>query len=282
MPAPGFKKLLRYVQVLCFCGAIALLILSAAIYVEWKRDNAILRRQALEVTGGARSASDAIVALNHWVYEDGGFSKNQRYFLFRPLGPTPVQILHSGGDCADKSRLLSAMLGQIGISSALVILYPCRTCGPIHTVVEAAYEKGRMVVDPIWDIEYPEGDGRYYGVRDLASTTRGRSRLMRLKAESSPTAKIASMPPGEATFDYARGLNWDKNAMTRMAAAVLRRMNLEPTFLPRPRILEDPQRAVWALLLVPAIVFFVMGLAVRSWRRRPVNCPSYTPVPGSH
>ena len=284
MPSSGFERFLRNAQVLSFCAAAALLMISSAIYFDWTRDNAVLRRQALEVTRSARNTSDAIAALNHWVYRDGGFAKNQRYYLVRLLGPAPIQILHSGGDCSDKSRLLSAMLYQIGIHSSLVMLYPCPNCSSIHTVVEAAYGKGRMVVDPIWDIEYPAGDGRYYGVRDLAGQALGRDWVMRLKAQSSPSAKIAQMPLDEAAFDYARGMNWDKNTLTRMAATVFQRMDIQPAFLPRPRILEDPQFAVCASLLFSSATLFLIGLAVRGWRSSRYGYPrgqSHKPVPGS-
>jgi hypothetical protein len=253
---------LRRLRTTCFATVFALLVLSGTICVDWSRENVILRRQAREVTKGSPSRSDAIIALNHWVYGHEGFAKNHNYFLLEPLGPTPLQILHSGGDCSDKSRLLSALLYQIGISSGLVMIYPCATCGPIHTVVEANYDNGRMVVDPIWNVDYPAGGGKYYGVRELAGTDLGRDRVMQLRAQSSPTDKIALMPDTEATFDYAVSLNWNKNAVLRASAAMLRRMNVEPGLLLRPRIMEDPKLAMWVVLLVAAVAIWALGAAV--------------------
>jgi len=261
-----FDTFLRHSQAVLFSAAAASLIVSGVIYFAWRRDNRVLRRQAQEAARGARTTADAIVALNRWVYQDGGFAKNHGYYLLRQLGPTPLQILHSGGDCADKSRLLSAMLYQVGIPSSLVMIYPCRDCEPIHTVVEARYDQGRMVVDPVWGIEYPAGNGRYYGLRELAWSALGRSWVSHLKAQSSASAKIAAMPPREATFDYATGLNWDKNRITRVASAILQRMHLEVAFLPRPRILEDPQLALWVSLLALATPLFALGMAVGAWR----------------
>src|SRR5579864_4505326 len=130
MQAAFTTRLLRLARTGCFTVASALLILSGITFVDWTRENAVLRRHALEVTRGAANRSDAIIALNHWVYGHEGFAKNQNYFVVKALGATPLQVLRSGGDCSDKSRLLSAILDQIGISSGLVMIYPCATCPP--------------------------------------------------------------------------------------------------------------------------------------------------------
>jgi hypothetical protein len=254
-----YWALLRYMRLAALSGASALLILSGIVYSDWTRDSRTLRRQALEITRTAKTQAEVVVALNHWVYGNQGFAKNHSYFWIETLGPTPIDILRSGGDCSDKSRLLSAMLFQIGIRSGLIMIYPCPDCAPIHTVVEADYEKGRMVVDPIWNIDYPTGDGRYYGVRDLAGTPRGRDWLIRLKAESPPSSKITAMPATEATFDYARGLNWNKNPIMRGGASMLRRIHVDPFLLRRPRLMEDPKLAIWTLLLVVAIALVALA-----------------------
>lgn len=262
---------LRRTRAACFAGATVSLILSGAIYANWTAENGVLRQQALEATRGAATTSEAIVRLNHWTYGHEGFAKNHSYFWVKALGPTPVQILHSGGDCADKSRLLSAMLSQLGIPSGLVMVYPCAACSPIHTVVEADYERGRMVVDPIWNVDYPAGGGRFYGIHDIAGTALGRQRIAILKAQNTSSAKIAAMPDTEATFDYARGLNWDKNAVMRTAAAMLRRLHVNPAFLLRPRILEDPKLALWVAFLLLAAFLFVAGalIGLVAQRHRP-------------
>jgi hypothetical protein len=69
--------------------------------------------------------------------------------------------MEQGGECGDKSRLVAAMLNSLGIDAGLVMIAPFQHCGFIHTVVEAQYEAGRMVVDPTWDVDYPTGDGRF-------------------------------------------------------------------------------------------------------------------------
>lgn len=270
MDSPRSAQLTSRFGGVCWTLSLISLFFSFAIGLSWIKDNASLRKQALAVVGRQTSRSASVVALNNWVYGNRGFAKNKESFLFSALGPTPVQIMRSGGDCADKSRLLSAMLFQIGISSGLVMIYPCPTCMPIHTVVEAEYENGRMVIDPIWDIDYPLLNGKYLGVADMAGTDLGRKRLIHLKEKIGPSGKIWSMPPSEATFDYARAINWDKNGDTRAATKLLRKLGIEPNSLFRPRMLEDPKLAIWLLSLWLSISVFSIGLVVeiRSRKRR--------------
>jgi hypothetical protein len=198
-------------------------------------------------------------AINDWVYHHRGFSKNEHYFIAPMLGPTPVQVLEAGGDCADKSRLVAAMLNELNIRAGLVMLSPCPRCGFIHTVVEAQSENGRMVVDPVWNVDYPTATGRFLGVHDLAGTNFGQQRIAELQRQRGTTDKIAQMPASEATFDHAVAINWDKNAMTRVVAEALKFLGYSPETMFRPRFLEDPKLAL--LLLVGCI-----GIAVIAGR----------------
>jgi Transglutaminase-like superfamily len=234
--------------------------LAAALdlYVSWHSDNALLRSQAFSITEKLSSDSERIVAINEWVYHNQGFGKNKQYFVLPNLGPTPIQVLKSGGDCADKSRLVAAMLNELGIQAGLVMIFPCTTCAPIHTVVEARYEKGRMVVDPIWNINYPTGDGRYFGVSDLAGTDRGRRQLTQLQKERGPTDKrIQVMPTTEATFDFAKSINWQK---IPTIYTIIKNLGYSPEDLFRPRVLEDPKLAIVIILLVGASGCVVAGI----------------------
>ena len=166
-----------------YCLAAVFCVLGGAIAADWSYENSILRQQAREIVTGLSKPSDRIAAINAWVYGNQGFDPNKNYFLFAPLGPTPVQVLHYGGDCSDKSRLVSAMLAQLDISSGLIMIKECPDCLPIHTVVEAEHESGRMVVDPIWNVDYPGPDGRYWGVADLAGKSVGWEHVLQLKEQ---------------------------------------------------------------------------------------------------
>ena len=245
---------------------------AISIWYSWVGDNAILREKALAITAGVTSASARIVAVNHWVYHNQGFGKNEHFFLVPALGPTPNQILESGGDCSDKSRLVSAMLRELGIESGLAQIFLCRNCIPIHAFVEAVYEGGRMVVDPIWDLDYPAGDGRYLGIRDLAGTSRGRDHLAELQSQRPAGDKIRSMPAAEATFDFAKSVNWEKNVVSRTVAYVLTFLGYDPDELLRPHFLEDPKLALtWFFLGIAAMLIiasFVVGLLFPSLAHR--------------
>src|SRR5712675_3418184 len=203
-------------NLIIFSAAIPL-ICAISLYFNWQQDSAVLRRQTLAITAHLDSDSARIRAVNDWVYHNKGFDPNDQYFVVSALGPTPIQVMARGGFCADKSRLVAAMLNSIGIDAGLVMISPCLYCGFIHTVVEAQYENGRMVVDPIWNIDFPTEDGKFLGVMDLAGTSRGRDRIVELQHQRQATDKIAGIPEMDAMFDYAVSINWNRNIVTRTA-----------------------------------------------------------------
>ena len=231
---------------------------AIGIWSSWVNDNAVLREKAVAVTAGLTEPSAKISAINHWVYRNQGFRKNERFFLFPALGPIPNQVVESGGDCGDKSRLVSAMLWQLGIDSGLALIFPCRDCGPIHAVVEAEYEAGRMVVDPTWDVDYPAGDGKFLGIQELAGTSRGRERVADLQGRRGAGDKIQLMPESDATFDYAVAVNWQKNAFSRSIASSLRLLGYSPEHVLRPHFLEDPKLAMALFLFICAGMLFII------------------------
>jgi Transglutaminase-like superfamily len=245
-----------------FAGALGL-------FVDWQHDNAILQHQSIEITKNLHTDAERIRAINDWVYQNHGFAQNDHYFIMRALGPTPIQVLEAGGDCSDKSRLVAAMLNELNIGAGLVMLSTCTQCRFIHTVVEGQHESGRMVVDPIWHIDYPAADGRFLGVRDLAWTALGRDHLAALKERRGPADKIAAMPDSEATFDYAVAINWNKNGLTRAVAATLEYLGYDPERMFRPRFLEDPKLALilFLICLGVAVVFarLLFHLSGRVW-----------------
>ena len=264
-------------NLIIFLAAIPL-ICAISLYFNWRQDNAVLRRQALAITAHLDSDSARIQAVNDWVYHNKGFDPNDQYFVVSALGPTPIQVMARGGFCADKSRLVAAMLNSIGIDAGLVMISPCLYCGFIHTVVEARYKGGRMVVDPTWNVDYPTGDGRFLGVTDLSGTNRGQERVAELRHQRPVTDKIQNMPDADAAFEYAVAMNWDKNLVTRSVAATLRLMGYQPETLLRPRLLEDPKLFLISFLLgvatTMALASFLLDPVVRAVTKRPtVSAP---------
>lgn len=259
-------------NLIIFAAAVPL-ICAISLYFNWQQDNAVLRRQALAITGHLDSDSARIRAVNDWVYHNKGFDPNDQYFVVSALGPTPIQVMARGGFCADKSRLVAAMLHSIGIDAGLVMISPCLYCGFIHTVVEARYEGGRMVVDPTWNVDYPTGDGSFLGVADLSGTNRGQERVAELRHQRPVTDKIQNMPDADAAFEYAVAMNWDKNRVTRSVAATLRLMGYQPETLLRPRLLEDPKLFLISFLLglmtTMVLASFLLDPGVRAITKRP-------------
>ena len=253
-------------RIVWLISAVSLLC-AIGVWFSWQQDEVVLRQWTEVVIKDLHADSARIRAINDWVHRNKGFAKNDRYFIMPVLGPTPIQVMEQGGDCSDKSRLVTAMLKSIGINAGLVMISPCLDCGFIHTVVEAEYESGRMVVDPTWDIDYPTGDGRFFGVRELAGTDRGRERIIELQRQRLITDTIAGMPPTEATFDYAVAMNWDRDIVTRSVAAMLKwsGYNIETLF--RPRLLEDPKLLLVSLLIGMATACVFSGLLIDLWLR---------------
>jgi hypothetical protein len=260
---------------------LAAIPLAGAIgaWSSWENDNAVLQEKAVAVTGGLASAGVKISTISHWIYRNQSFIKNDHFFLIPALGPTPTQVLESGGDCADKSKLVSAMLWQLGIDSRLAQIFPCETCGPIHAFVEAEYEGGRMVVDPVWvsitrqQMAGSLGFGNLPGQTDISPSLNGSVGWM----TGSNTCRRRMPPMTLPAPSTSR-----KIAFTRTAAYGLRLLGYGPEHLLRPHFLEDPKLAITLLLFgVAGILVFVSCIlgfawpdAVRRFRLSPGRWPS--------
>lgn len=229
----------------------ASLLLTGLLLVAWLHDRRRLRQCALEVIDTTAGAAEQATVLTHWVYHNQGFAKNKRGFLLARLGPTPLQVLEHGGDCADKSRLLSALLAEIGVKSGLVMIFSPQGAA-IHTVVEAEVDGRRIVLDPVWDVVYAEGE-RCYGVQDMVGSRIGHRIAGKLVAERGPASKVALMPASEMCFDYAKPVNFAKGPLLPLLAKLIDAAGGNHRTVFRPRLLEDPKR------------FFVFGAALGSF-----------------
>jgi hypothetical protein len=177
-----------------------------------------------------------------WVYQNQGFAKNPGYYHWQALGPTPRQVLEWGGDCADKSRLMSAILRQHGVDSSLVTLLGCDRCGPTHVVVEARYREGWMVADPVFDLVFPKDEFTYHGVADLREDPNLLlSRLNGLVQQQGPLSKVSKYRRNSETYTYAQYVNWEKVPFAKPLAALLRPLGIDLFALRRPWFLEDPK-----------------------------------------
>jgi hypothetical protein len=219
--------------------------------------------------------------LTSWVFQNKGFRKNQGNFLLKSLGPTPRQVLDNGGDCADKSRLLSAILRLYGVDSTLVTLFGCAQCGPTHIVVEARYDKGWMVADPVFDMVFPSDELTYYNVDDLkANPALLINRLDQLTRARDFHHPVRSYRRDSETYTWARYINWDKMEWSQNLAQMLTQFNIDLSRLRRPYFLEDPKLILSGITGLAGITALLFWLIMRLWAARLAVTPSTGPVTG--
>jgi hypothetical protein len=236
----------------CLIGAA-----SAGVCIGlYRADGQRLQQIALWAAGPESSLSERVARLTRWVFHNQGFSENHRFFVWPRLRATPVQVLETGGDCADKSRLLAAMLRRIGIPATMVMCFDPRTRQPVHTVVEAAIGPGEyMVADPVYDLVFPRPTGGYFGLSDLRRDPEIlQHRVAELIRERPRNAPIRSYRREVSVYGLASTFNWNKNILTRVALAVIQPFYGDGVYrLPRPAVLEEPQLALATLLSLVAV-----------------------------
>lgn len=260
-------KLLNWCRRLSVLSACTLFAVSTGVYLSYQKDQAQLRT-VIESDLAADHIEDGhfFAKLNHWIYQNKGFKKNHGYFWLPQLGPTPIQVLQDGGDCADKSRLLMAMLDSVGIDSTLIMLYDGSN-NPTHTVVEVRGSQQQAVADPVYDLTFPKPQGGYYNLSDLRndpSILTGRlDELVALKGSGD---KVAHYKRGIENYQYATTINWDKNRIMKKLADYLRNRGLQPQTLHRPHFLDDPKLMIALLSFTGGLGFTFLALFFRLCR----------------
>lgn len=244
----------------CLCLALIFFVAAQLTYISYKKDLQFLK--SIVYTHISPQYSPTLFeSANHWVYQNQGFKKNHDFFIFPALGPTPIQILEKGGDCADKSRLLMTLLESVGIDSSLVMLYSADGQSATHTILEVRDAQIKAIADPVFDIVFPKSNNSYYGLQDLRKNPAllpGRlDELVKLRGDNS---KIAFYKRADETYQFATTLNWNKNALLRFIANSLKQMGIEANTVRRPHFLDDPKYFL-------SMVFFVSGLllVIFSW-----------------
>ncbi len=257
----GYRRYTRIalmvVALMCGAGSVVCL-------VNFRIDGAELRRAAQEVTAGATSDSDRVLLLLDWVWRRGGTARNEDYFLFPAQRATPRQVMAKGGDCADKSRLLCALLREIGLSASPALCFDARSGTPAHTIMEARLNDGSlMAVDPAFNLYFPREAGEgFYGLldlrRDRGIVDRRVASLLRQGHRGNDVYYLRS----SADYGTARTMNWERNVVTRAVFPFLKLIwGNEAYRLPRPVLLEEPQ---WNLALLALAGALAAGLG--AWR----------------
>ncbi len=237
------QKLFKTYKILTVVIAITATVASLSFAISRAQDMTHLRNLVLSEITLPPGNGKFIEQLNQWVYHNKGFEKNQSYYLFSRLGPTPMQILDKGGDCSDKSRLLAAMLKSVGISSTLVMLYRCNGCDPTHTVIEARFEGNYMVADPVYNIVFPkEENATYLGLQELSDNPKIlNNRLDYLIEQRGKKNKISFYKRDIETYSWPKTINWKKNSVTLIIGEFVGYFYDNPYWVQRPHFLEDPK-----------------------------------------
>lgn len=247
---------------ICFSvlGAIGFLIFGL-LYFKYHSESETIKQIAKYVTDGLDDAPrERLIRLTHWVYSNKGFAKNREYFLFSKLGPTPIQVLEKGGDCADKSRLLASMLYQLDIPNTLVMLYDEENGKPTHTVVEVRLPDFRAVADPVYDIVYTTSHGQFLGLDELRRNNQlFLDRLQVLVEERGEKSKVAFYKKGTESYQWPRTINWESKWITSQIGRLLAVFVDEPQLISRPRFLEEPVLLMSLISLSISIVMVMTG-----------------------
>jgi len=269
-----------------FLGTCAFgLIASMGVYASYRADRAVLRQAALNVTRGIDEPSDRVLALLSWVHDLVGSSKNPDFYYVKEFRATPVQVLEHGGDCADKSRLLDALLSEIDMWSSMAMCFDEVTHEPTHTVVEARIaENTYMLVDPAYNLFFPDESGGYYDLMDLQRDAQILPLRISALLEQNPgsTNRDRYYLSASTTYHTASTYNWEKNSLTKFAFSIAHAIIGDNVYrLRRPCVLESPQIAVLMLLLAVSGLSGITLLTARRSRHtnKPVGLARQESVP---
>lgn len=261
------------------------LLLAAYSYGSYLEDEAKLRETAARVAEDRPTAAEKTLALLQWVHEIGETKENNRYFLWPRLRATPLQVLESGGDCADKSRLLTALLRQVDVPSTMVMCFDPATRSPTHTVVAATLEDGsNMIVDPAYGLYFPLAEpGRYAGLTELRARPQILDeRLAVHRAELPRFHPVHAYNAATAGYSLAGSFNWNRDRVTRALHSVLHPAWGDELYAaPRPRFVEEPKVAIaFAATAFSLCILLIQAMARRVHRIRAACVPTRDRRPG--
>lgn len=262
------SSLLRH-RLLILCNSVVFICALGAVfcYACYRRDRASIREIARIQTADSSTAPERVLTLLHWVYHNHGFHENAEYFLVPRWRATPMQIVNAGGDCADKSRLLWALLDELSIRSSMVMCFDPSGQYPVHTVVEAQVGRDEyMVADPVYDMCFPRPDGSgYYGLLEMRADSQILGdRLWILRATFNHRHPVHAYREERAVYTHASSMNWTRNKASRCLGSIFRGVVGDAMYRwRRPAVLEEPQLACAASFGGLAAFFLLSGRLVK-------------------
>ena len=244
--ASRIRELLRRAATIV---AMGLLLAAGICAVSYERDCRALRTLAHDLSADAQTPYETVIHLMDWVHHNLGTRRNGGHFLFSSLGPTPVQVMRGGGDCADKSRLLCALLREVGVSATPAMSFDPKTGAAVHTIVEAEPVKGqRMIVDPSYNLFFPQADGSgYHDLLDLRRDPAIVQRRVNGLSRNSPIPREADKYYLASFSGYhdVSTINWGKGPAYAAVRDILYGwMGEEVYIVHRPFLMERPKLIV--------------------------------------
>lgn len=260
-------KLQKLSSNIFFSMSIIFIIFSLTCYISYKNDLQYLR-SIVRAHISTENSPKIFESINHWIYHNKGFKKNQEFFLIKSLGPTPIQVLNQGGDCTDKSNLLMAMLESIGIDSTLVMLFDVNGEIPTHTVVEVRAGQFRAAADPVYDIVFPNPNGEFYSIEDLRKNhALLLNRLDNLIQIRGPSNKIFFYRRTHESYQFASSINWNKNDLLKITSNILGQIGIEARDIRRPHFLDDPKLFISVTFFCISIFFIMFGFILKEKKK---------------
>lgn len=264
-------RLAKRVFVLAFVTVTAIQIWSLFVYLN---DQRYLSKLADRIIDPALPASEQVKSIVIYL-RDRPVISNQSYFLIPVLSflrPTGRQVAEQGGDCADRSRLLINLLALRNVKASKWALYN-NDLVPKHAAVEVEVETGKMVVDPLYGLWFPKGNGGYYSIQELKadpSILVSRIQYLIKQGEQAGALALQGYPLDDYVYTHARTVNWNKTSAMRFAYALLYSLFGEKVnTIPRPAFVEQPA-LVMAIGIAGIQIIFLgawIGLMLRTPRR---------------
>ena len=241
-------------------------IFDVLLLIKYENDTAVLLSFAQKYIQIDDTPDVKVIKLAEAVCSELKMKGNSGSFvspIFRFLRPTALQVAESGGDCADKSRLLITLLHLNDIEASKVALYDDSGISR-HAVVEAKLQTEEMVVDAYYGLYFPKPGGGYYSVNDIKNNEQIlHNRIDTLISQGVKLRRppLEHYPYDRYTYRHPRSINWEKSYGMKILYIILSAIAGEEwtNTLERPYFVEQP-----ALMLLYCLIS-VQLIIVISW-----------------
>ena len=245
---------------------------GAYCWIAHSIEQAAMQSVAVALTRSDADPEAKAIALARFVHANGGTRRNPGWFGIPSWRATPLQVATTGGDCADKSRLLVALLSGIGLRATPVLCFDSVTGTPAHTMVEVEPVQGRhMVLDPAYNLWFPKPGGGYHDIDELrANPSIVPARVVEIQNHL-PSARPRHEYYLRSRADYhtASTFHWNRGPLTKALFTIFQAVLGDSVFrLPRPIWLEDPILKGFLTAFLCALLLGAMPVLLRTVARR--------------